>query len=423
MIAPQLTSEAQRLADLRTLHILDTPPEERFDRIVRLASIVFEVPIVYVAMIDEHRQWFKARRGLPMNETSRDISFCTHVIDEGGPLIVTDASQDLRFAQNPLVTGKPHIRFYAGHPLRGPGGYNIGTFCIADQSPRVLTDQQLEVFKDFAAVAAHELSLVQLIDVQTELLRTKDALMVAQDQLAEELADAADYVQSLLPARLDGPVRTDWMFQTSSQLGGDLFGYHWLDDDRFAIYLFDVCGHGVGASLLASTVLGVLQSEGLPDTDFGAPDEVLAALNIAFPMESHDDKFFTIWYGVYDRRDRMLRCASAGHPPAIAFNGDPRAPQELAKPGLVIGVAPDATFHVTTARMGPGARLYVFSDGAYEIRTAPEQMLDLNGLVDVLRTISFAPRPRVHRVLDELRMRQVEAELRDDVSLLEIEFD
>ncbi len=205
-------------------------------------------------------------------------------------------------------------------PLKGPAGHNIGTLCIAGPEPRTMSESDLGTFRELAAIAEQELRLSTVIEVQQELLATKDELLKAQMRLATEQDEAAEYLRSLLPARLDGRVRTDWQFISSSQLGGDLFGYHALDDRRLAIYLLDVCGHGVGASLLSMAVHSTLRRQALGDTDFTRPDQVLAALNRAFPMEEHHEKFFTIWYGVHDCEQNELRYAVGGHPPALAVS-------------------------------------------------------------------------------------------------------
>lgn len=129
----------QRLNALRSLLILDTPPEERFDRITRFAASEFDTPIALVSLIDERRQWFKARVGLDACETSRDISFCGHAIEGSNVLVIGDARDDPRFADNPLVTGDPFIRFYAGAPLILPGGLSVGTLCLIDTEPRTFS--------------------------------------------------------------------------------------------------------------------------------------------------------------------------------------------------------------------------------------------------------------------------------------------
>ena len=137
MLKPPIPkNEAQRMESLRSLHILDTPAEERFDRITRLAKRLFGVPIALVSLVDESRQWFKSRQGLDATETPREISFCGHSILCDDTMVIADAAQDERFADNPLVTDEPHIRFYAGCPVQTPDRQRIGTLCIIDRQPR-----------------------------------------------------------------------------------------------------------------------------------------------------------------------------------------------------------------------------------------------------------------------------------------------
>jgi len=136
LAAPLPRNEAKRLEALRSLLILDTPPEERFDRISAFAAKEFDVPISLVSLVDRDRQWFKSNFGLDVCETARDVSFCGHAINKSEPLVVPDALRDPRFADNPLVTGHPFIRFYAGAGLRLPYGQVVGTLCIMDRRPR-----------------------------------------------------------------------------------------------------------------------------------------------------------------------------------------------------------------------------------------------------------------------------------------------
>lgn len=148
---PKPDNERERLKLLHELLLLDTPPEERLDKIVEFACTEFNVPICLISLVDAERQWFKARVGLAACETPRDISFCAHTILSDEPLIVPDTLHDSRFHDNPLVSGPPHIRFYAGAPLTCQDGLVIGTLCLIDRHPRSLDsiDQQiLETLRD-----------------------------------------------------------------------------------------------------------------------------------------------------------------------------------------------------------------------------------------------------------------------------------
>lgn len=163
MIPPEIPAdEKERLSQLRALSILDTPPEERFDRITRMAKRLFDVPIALVSLVDQNRQWFKSSFGLDVAETDRSISFCSHAILSNDTLIINDATQDDRFSDNPLVTDKPHIRFYAGHPLRTLSGHRMGTLCVIDRRPREFTDDDIAMLADLASMVEHEMMAVQL---------------------------------------------------------------------------------------------------------------------------------------------------------------------------------------------------------------------------------------------------------------------
>jgi PAS domain S-box-containing protein len=154
--------EAQRLEALRDLGILDTAPEERFDRITVLATRLFDAPIAIVSLIDSEREWIKSCVGLPAVEIPRTASFCSHTILSKGALVVPDAAGDERFADNPLVVGPPHIRFYAGQPIRAPSGHNIGTLCVGDREPREFTGDQLADLRTLAGAVESELRAVEL---------------------------------------------------------------------------------------------------------------------------------------------------------------------------------------------------------------------------------------------------------------------
>jgi sigma-B regulation protein RsbU (phosphoserine phosphatase) len=416
MIAPAVPSqEKERLASLRSLGLVDTPPEERFDALTRLASAVFDAPISYISLVDETRQYLKSRIGLDFCESDRASSFCGHAILENEPLIIPDTLQDERFADNPQVTGKPFTRFYAGLPLRGPGGHNIATLCLMDTKPRDFSAAEIDQLKKLGVIAERELHLGDVIRMQEDLLRTKDALIESQRQVAQQMDEALAYVTSLLPQDLKTPMKTNWQFLPSATLGGDSFGYHWIDDDHFAIYLLDVCGHGVGSALLSVSAMNVLRTQTLPSCDFLDPAHVLAALNRTFPMEGNNGMYFTIWYGVLEVSTGRLRFSAAGHPPAVMIRAD-GGMETLGAPGLPIGCYDDATFDVNESVFTTGAHLYVFSDGIYEVRLPDDSMGTYD---DFIKNLQDAP--SVSDIIAKVRAYQAGTAFDDDVSVLKIE--
>lgn len=155
--APIPANEAERLLALRQLLILDTPPEERFDRIVAFAAHEFDVPMALISLIDGDRQWFKSSVGMDVCETGRDISFCGHAILTSSPMVVNDARLDVRFMDNPLVLNAPYIQFYAGAPLTLPSGEVIGTLCVLDRQPRTLDRIEQATLSALSALVVEQL--------------------------------------------------------------------------------------------------------------------------------------------------------------------------------------------------------------------------------------------------------------------------
>ncbi len=198
--APPHPDEARRLAELRSLDLLDTSAEERFDHVTRLAQRVFGVPYALITLIDGDRQWFTSRQDqgdLPL-ETPRDVAFCAHTILGEEALVVTDASRDERFEDNPLVAADPSIRFYAGHPIHGPSGLPLGALCVLDVEPRAVTDDDLASLRDLAAVVEKEIAAAHLatVDALTGLSNRRGFDILAGKAL--EIATRGGTISSLL---------------------------------------------------------------------------------------------------------------------------------------------------------------------------------------------------------------------------------
>jgi serine phosphatase RsbU (regulator of sigma subunit) len=261
---------------------------------------------------------------------------------------------------------------------------------------------------------------------QADLERSEAALRKAYGLLEAELSEAAAYVRSILPEPMAAPFAADWRFVPSAKLGGDCFGYHWIDDAHFAVYLLDVCGHGVGPSLLSVGALNSIRSGTLPGTDLRDPPSVLAALNEVYQMERHHDLFFTIWYGVYRPADRRLAFAGGGHPPALMLvpgaDGGPRV-ERLQGTGLPMGVMPGGRWARGETAVAAGARLYVISDGTFEVSRPDGAMMELEALEAFLAAQPPADGAAdLDRLLAHLRAEHGGDALDDDFSIVRLAF-
>src|SRR6266704_4656104 len=190
MTAPAKNNEARRLKVLWQYDVLDTVPEEVFDDLTELAARICEAPITLITLVDEDRQWFKSKVGVTINETSRDISFCSHAIEQSDLFIVPDATLDKRFAKNPLVTSDPKIRFYAGAPLITPDGYALGTLCVIDKVPRELRPDQKQALRILSRHVVSQLELRRHARELAAARQTGKKYKNELDKLRTELAKA-----------------------------------------------------------------------------------------------------------------------------------------------------------------------------------------------------------------------------------------
>jgi sigma-B regulation protein RsbU (phosphoserine phosphatase) len=273
-----------------------------------------------------------------------------------------------------------------------------------------------------AAITAEEKLEQEHQKTNAALVERNQALKL----LNQELADAADYVRTILPEPItEGPIRTDWRFIPSTSLGGDAFGYHMVDENHFAIYLIDVSGHGVGAALLSVSVINVLRSQSLPNTDFKDPEQVLEALNIAFPGEENNDMFFTIWYGVYKKSTRELTYASGGHPPAILFDQTPSGnfhATQLRTPNYIIGGMSDGTYQKKECLIGEQNTLYIFSDGVYEVKKSDGSMWRFDEFADFMKNVKAGGQSILDRLYNYAKNLGHSDTFEDDFTIVEVAF-
>jgi hypothetical protein len=203
-MASTKTNETRRLKVLWQYDVLDTVPEEVFDDLTELAARICEAPIALISLIDEDRQWFKAKVGVTLNETSRDISFCSHAIKQHDLFIIPDATQDERFANNPLVTSDPKIRFYAGAPLITPDGYALGSLCVIDKVPRELRLEQKQALR---VLARHVMTQLELRRHAKELNAAHEAKDSTHDELTKVKAENAKLKRELEKFKKAKPAR------------------------------------------------------------------------------------------------------------------------------------------------------------------------------------------------------------------------
>jgi len=346
---------------------------------------------IEVLLVDDQAMIGEAVRRMLAAEEGITLHFCgdpTQALKMAEEISPTVILQDLVM---PEIDGLTLVKFYRANP-------KTRDIPLIVLSTKEEPETKAEAFRlganDYLVKLPDKVELIARIRYHSggyiaQLQRNEayKALLESQKKLAAELAEAAAYVRSLLPAPMTGEQSADWLFIPSTQLGGDALGYHWLDDDHLAMFLLDVCGHGVGAALLSISAMNVIRSQTLPHTDFRQPAEVLAALNDSFQMERHNNMYFTIWYGVYDKKQRRISYSCGGHPPAVLITGSDEAsaqPVLLDTGGIMIGAMKGATFKSAVCEVQPYARMYLFSDGTYEIFQPDGVLWSLKEFVQLL---------------------------------------
>jgi sigma-B regulation protein RsbU (phosphoserine phosphatase) len=379
---------------------------------------------ITVLLVDDQEIVAAAVRNMLIDQPDIDFHYCSdpsRVIDLATEIQPTVILQDLVM---PEVNGLTLVRFFRANPATS----NVPIVVLSSKEE---ASTKAEAFacgaNDYLVKFPDKLEVLARLRYHSQGYIALQERNRAYAVLTKELAEAADYVTSLLPERLTGKPATEWCFVPSTQLGGDSFGYHWIDDAHFGIYLLDVCGHGVGAALLSVSAMNVLRSQSLPDVDFTQPAEVLTGLNEAFQMENHNDMFFTIWYGVFNRTSNRLHYASAGHPPALLIDGtsaEDATLTELGTHGIVIGAMDDSQFQSASVEVGPFNRLYVYSDGAYEVTDKTTGKLwELEAWIELVRGHSLdAANPKLDQLRQQVALLQGSEQFEDDFSLLEIRF-
>ncbi|MDV3351240.1 response regulator [Leptolyngbyaceae cyanobacterium CCMR0082] len=267
---------------------------------------------------------------------------------------------------------------------------------------------------------------LRFYQAKQDLKAHSEKLRKQQDFIDQELAQAASYVQSLLPKKCIGKLEIDSCLLPCSRLGGDFYDYYWLDNENFMFYLLDVSGHGIGAALPSVSIHNVLRSKALPNADFYQPESVLTALNQLFQMELDNPRFFTMWYGVYNSKTSILTYANAGHPSPIliAHNGKESASAELIgqKGTFPVGIIDDASYYSEKELIEPMSELYLFSDGAYELQLDDRSIWKVEDFQNWLLTNNKKIAYNVAELLDNLKQHHHIDNFSDDCSIVKISF-
>ena len=383
---------------------------------------------VTVLLIDDQPIIGEAVRRMFAGEEGITFHFCKHAPEAIEPAAAVGPTVILQDLVMPEIDGLELVkRFRADQRFRDvpiivlstkeEAAVKADAFACGANDYIVKLPDRLELL---ARVRYHSRGYVALLERNEAFA----ALQTSQQVLANDLATAAQYVRSLLPPPQQmGSVTADWRFIPSAELGGDAFGYHNLDDEHVAVYLLDVCGHGVGAALLSVSALNAVRSEALPQTDFHDPGSVLAALNKAFPMERQNDMFFTIWYGVYNTAAKTIRWAGGGHPPALLLlPGEGAKPVQLDSDGPLIGAVDGLEFDSRETAVPAGSRLFVYSDGAFEISRPDGSMWAFDDFLTTLASPPLGPENRMDALVTHVRKLSERDDFSDDFSMVELIF-
>ena len=401
--------EAARLAAVRRYDILDSPPEGAFDRIATLAAELFAVPIALISVVDADRIWFKSSYGLDLVEIGRTRGLCASAVLEETPWVVCDAATDPRTQQNPLVAGDFGLRFYAGAPLTTHDGFKLGTLCVIDKHPRLVTPQEVRRLAQLAALVIDEL----------ELRRSARSALAAAGRRLREVERFAKALQtSLLPPSLPTipflELAARYQPQSRYEVGGDFYDVFPIDAGTWGLVIGDVCGKGPVAAGRTScaryTVRGAAIHEALPSQVLQTTNQAL----LADARSAQDEPpFVTALFARVRRQDgrTLVEFASAGHPLPIVVRASGQV-EVVGHPGSLLGVLATIDVTDTMVELGPGDTMVLVTDGVHD--SGWPERLEQEGLLALLGTCQGLS---AEQVVDRIYQR-IAREQKDDVAII-----
>ncbi|MGF2617861.1 GAF domain-containing SpoIIE family protein phosphatase [Rossellomorea aquimaris] len=353
IVMSSLENENKRLTELHSLSILDTKPEENFDRITRHVARIFDVPICLISLISEDRQWFKSCVGTTLNETEREAAFCQYVVAEQRTVVVEDTLEDPRFCQNRLVS-EMGIRFYAGARLLTKEGNILGTLCIIDTKPRELSSKELVILEELASWVISEIELRQEMNKRQE-----------QREAIEKQIEWAGRLQAqLLPVDFESQhALFKSLYIPSEVVSGDFYHYKWVGKDKLFGYIVDVMGHGIPTALQTSAIR-VLFSQAL-ETENSLGD-LMSKVNEFGLLFMPEKIYFTSFGFMFDFTKQTLKYSSAGinH---FYHKVSGSAPVHHKVPGAMMGMFPDLSYKERQLTFKKGDVFIFCTDGFSDV--------------------------------------------------------
>ena len=379
---------------------------------------------IVVLLVDDQAIVGEAIRRMLADQADIEFHYCQNPfesIEMAAKLEPTVILQDLVM---PEVDGLTLVKFYRAHsaikdtPLvvlssTEDAKTKAEAFGLGANDYLVKLPDRLELI---ARIRYHSQAYIHLLE-RNEMFAKLEA---SEKRMAYEMETGAKYVASLIPAPISQPIQIDWRFVPSAELGGDSLGYFALDEDRFAIFLLDVTGHGLASALLGVAVSNVLRARALPNTDFAVPSQVLTSLNNTFKMEEQDGRTFTMWYGVFEPKTRRLVWCAGGHPSALLFKPGQIAPMELESLNPGVGMFEWDDFEQKEIIVPDNARIFVYSDGAFEIHKQDGTTWTFREFMQFMSQPDDSESNAMDRLIQHVRMLKGGDVLDDDFSIMDI---